>query len=106
MNRSLPDAELNRFVDALARRIASFDRRALVAAKNLVNQVSLPPFDRLLDAFTSFGTALGWPEAQNRVRSVLERGLQRDARFENNWPETLGTLVGTGKEGGRDDSHR
>ena len=42
VNRALPDAELDGFVDALARRIASFDRRALVAAKNLVNEVSLP----------------------------------------------------------------
>jgi hypothetical protein len=31
-NRSLPDAELDGFVDALARRIASFDRPALAAA--------------------------------------------------------------------------
>src|SRR5579859_672879 len=75
VNRSLPDAELDGFVDALAIRIASFDRRALVAAKHLVNEVSLPPFDRLLDAFTSFGKALGWPEAQNRIRTVLECGL-------------------------------
>ena len=65
VNRALPDGELDDFVDALARRIASFDRRALVAAKNLVNHVSLPSADRLLDAFTSFGTALTWPEAQH-----------------------------------------
>jgi enoyl-CoA hydratase/carnithine racemase len=105
VNRSLPDGELDGFVDALARRISSFDRRALVAAKHLVNQVSLPPFNRLLDAFASFGTALGWPEAQNRVRTVLERGLQRDAAFEKNWPEILGSLVEAGEKGGRDDSH-
>jgi enoyl-CoA hydratase/carnithine racemase len=67
VNRSLPDAELDGFVDALARRIASFDRQALAAAKNLVNQVTLPPADRLLDAFTSFGAALTWPEAQQRI---------------------------------------
>ena len=72
---------------------------ALVAAKHLVNEVSLPPFDRLLDAFTSFGTALGWPEAQNRTGTVLERGLQRDADFEKNWPDVLGTLVDTEKKG-------
>src|SRR6201993_4300223 len=60
-NTALPDAELDGFVEALARRIASFDRRALAAAKNLVNQVSLPSADRLLDAITSFGTALTWP---------------------------------------------
>ena len=105
VNRSLPDAELDGFVDALARRISSFDRRALVAAKHLVNEVSLPRFDRLLDAFTSFGKALGWPEAQNRIRTVLERGLQRDASFEKNWPEILGSLVEAGKKGGRNDGH-
>ena len=93
VNRSLPDAELDGFVDALARRLASFDRRALAAAKNLVNQVSLPPSDRLLDAFISFGAALTWPEAQHRISAVLERGLQRDANFEKTWPEVLGTLV-------------
>jgi enoyl-CoA hydratase/carnithine racemase len=39
VNRALPDSELDGFVDALARRIASFDRRAIAAAKSLVNQV-------------------------------------------------------------------
>src|SRR5258706_9125300 len=52
VNRSLPDAELDGFVDALARRVASFDRRAIAAAKNLINQVSLPSAERLLDALT------------------------------------------------------
>src|SRR5246500_3741449 len=95
INRAFPDAELDGFVDALARRIASFDRRAIAAAKNLVNQVSLPSADRLLAAITSFEAALTWPETQQRIQSVLERGLQRDPDFENRWPEVLGTLVET-----------
>jgi enoyl-CoA hydratase/carnithine racemase len=95
VNRALPDVDLDGFVDALARRIASFDRRALAAAKNLVNQVSLPSADRLLDALNSFQTALTWPEAQQRVQTLLERGLQRDRDFENRWPEVLGTLLET-----------
>jgi enoyl-CoA hydratase/carnithine racemase len=95
VNRALPDADLDGFVDALARRISSFDRRAIAAAKNLVNDVSLPSADRLLDAFTSFGAALTWPEAQRRIRAVVERGLQRDADFEKSWPEVLGTLLDT-----------
>src|SRR5579862_6635249 len=99
VNRALPDVELDGFVDALARRIASFDRRALAAAKNLVNQVSLPSADRLLDAFTSFGAALTWPEAGHRIQAVLEGGLQRDADFEKRWPEILGNLVETEKKG-------
>jgi hypothetical protein len=31
--------------------------------------------------------------------AVLARGLQRDAGFEKDWPEILGTLIETGKEG-------
>jgi enoyl-CoA hydratase/carnithine racemase len=48
----------NGFVDALARRIASFARRAIAAAKNLIDQVSLPSADQLLNALNSFQTAL------------------------------------------------
>src|ERR1700756_4599503 len=99
VNRALPDAELDGFVDALARRIASFDRRALAAAKNLVNQNSLSPADRLLNAFTSFGAALTWPEAQHRIQAVVDRGVQRDANFEKAWPEVLGNLVSTENQG-------
>src|SRR5712672_3064966 len=65
-----------------------------------IGALSLPPSDRLLEAFTSFGTALTWPEVQHRIGIVLERGLQRDADFEKNWPDVLGTLVDTEKKGG------
>ena len=99
VNRALPDSELDGFVDALARRIASFDRRAIAAAKNLVNEVSLPSADQLLDALKSFQAALTWPEAQHRIRAVLERGLQRDANFEKNWPGVLGDLGEAGTRG-------
>jgi len=95
VNRALPDAELDEFVDVLARRIASFDRRAITAAKNLVNQVSLPSADRLLDSLNSFQKALSWPEAQERIQALLERGLQREVDFENRWPAVLGTLLET-----------
>ena len=95
VNRALPDAELDGFVDALARRIASFDRRAIAAAKNLVNQVSLPSADRLLDSITSFEKALTWRETLQRIQALLERGLQRDVDFEKRWPEVLGTLLET-----------
>src|SRR6202035_2317141 len=93
VNRALPDTELDVFVDTLARRIASFDRRALSAAKTLVNNVSLPSADRLLEALNSFQTALTWPEAQRRVGTLLKLGLQQDADFERTWPAVLGTLL-------------
>jgi len=79
----------------LARRIASFDRRAIAAGKSLVNEVSLPSADRLLDALTSFQTALTWPEAQQRIQALLDRGLQREDDFEKRWPAVLGMLLET-----------
>jgi enoyl-CoA hydratase/carnithine racemase len=93
VNRALPDAELDGFVNALARRIASFDRRAIASAKTLVNRVSLPSVDRLLDALNSFQTALTWPESQNRIKALLKRGLQQKEDFERGWPAVLGTLL-------------
>jgi len=95
VNRALPEAELDGFVDALARRIASFDQRAVAAAKNLVNQVSLPSADQVLNALNSFQTALTWPEAQRRIQGLVRRGLQQDKEFERRWPAVLGTLLET-----------
>jgi enoyl-CoA hydratase/carnithine racemase len=97
VNRALADAELDNFVDTLARRIASFDRRAVAAAKNLVNKVSLPSADRLLDALNSFQSALTWSETQQRIEALSKRGLQQDSDFERRWPEVLDTQVEPGR---------
>src|SRR5690348_7838921 len=92
VNRAVPDAKLDDFVDALARRIASFDKRSIAAAKQLVNTGSLPSADQFLAAFSSFGTALTWPETQNKVQELLNRGLQKNAAFEKMWPEMLSSI--------------
>src|SRR6201988_535330 len=93
VNRALPDEELDGFVDALARRVATFDGRAIAAAKRLINQVSLPSADNLLSALNSFQTALTWPETLQRVEALLKQGLQQDRNFERQWPAMLDSLV-------------
>ena len=95
VNRALPDTELDGFVEMLARRIASFDRRPIAAAKNLINQVSLPPVDRLLDGLNSFTTALTWPESQRRFQGLSNRGLGQPGEMENRFGELLATLIDT-----------
>jgi len=97
VNRAFPDAELDGFVDALARRISSFDRPAIATAKRLINDVSLPSSDSLLEGLTSFLSALTRPETQQRVQALFKRGLQENAEFEKRWPEILGTLLDGGK---------
>jgi len=42
VNRSLPDADLDAFVDALATRIASFDKQAITETKRFADVASLP----------------------------------------------------------------
>jgi enoyl-CoA hydratase/carnithine racemase len=93
VNRALPDDELDGFVDALARRISTFDGRAIAAAKRLINQVSLPSADNLLSALNSFQTALTWPETLQRVEALLKQGLQRDRNFERQWAAMLDSLL-------------
>src|SRR6202040_60149 len=60
VNRALPDAELDAYVEALATRIAKFDKWAIANTKRLVN-TSLPP-DVELDAGGNAASAsLGRP---------------------------------------------
>lgn len=93
VNRALPDSALDGFVDQLARRIASFDRRPIAMAKALVNDVSLPAVDQLLEARNSFAAASGWPETQLRVRELLRRGLQQQGDLESRFGAHLATLT-------------
>lgn len=61
VNRALPDAELDGFVDALANRIASFDKDALAETKRLVDINSLPSDEEIAPEWDAFLGALHGP---------------------------------------------
>jgi enoyl-CoA hydratase/carnithine racemase len=67
VTRTLPDADLDGFVDDLAARLASFDRTALAAAKAQINRATLPPDADLKSAYGEFLTSLTWPGFQARI---------------------------------------
>ena len=90
VNRALPDAELDTFVDALARRIASFDKQAIADTKRLVNLASLPSDADIAPEWEAFLAALGRPAAQNRIKALMERGFHKPGDVENR----LGYYVG------------
>src|SRR6195256_6438616 len=71
VNRSLPDSELDAFVDALATRIASFDKQAIAETKNFANAASLPPDAEIAPEWDAFLTSLGRPAAQARIRMLF-----------------------------------
>ena len=72
VTRTLPDAELDDFVDALANRIASFDKAALLAAKNQINRATLPTDDALQAAYQGFMESLHFPGYQPRAADFLK----------------------------------
>jgi enoyl-CoA hydratase/carnithine racemase len=92
VNRALPDAELDAFVDALATRIASFDKEAVAATKNLVNIASLPPDAEIAPEWDAFITSLGRSAAQTRIKALMERGFHKAGDVENRLGHYVGRL--------------
>jgi enoyl-CoA hydratase/carnithine racemase len=92
VNRSLPDSELDGFVDALAMRIASFDKQAIAETKRLVDVASLPPDSEILPEWDAFIAALGRPASQKRIKALMERGFHRAGDVENRLGFHVGQL--------------
>jgi enoyl-CoA hydratase/carnithine racemase len=63
VNRSLPDSELDGFVDKLAWRIASFERPAIADTKRLVNLASLPSDDEISPEWKAFIDSVAVPSS-------------------------------------------
>ena len=92
VNRALPDAELDAFVEALAMRIASFDKQAIVETKNFVNVASLPPDAEIAPEWNACIASLQRPAAQRRIAALLERGLHKPGDVENRLGFHVGQL--------------
>src|SRR6266567_1570695 len=90
VNRALPDAELDDFVDALATRIASFDMWAIANTKRLVNEASLPPDVEIRAGWDACMASVKRPAAQERIKTLLAQGFQKPGDSENR----LGFYVG------------
>jgi hypothetical protein len=82
VNRTLPDAELDRFVDDLATRIASFDRQAIVDTRELVNVASMQPDAEMQASWDAFIASVQRPAAQARLNALIEMGLGRPGDVE------------------------
>jgi hypothetical protein len=90
VNRSLPDADLDNFVDALATRIASFDKWAISNTKRLVNAASLPPDVEIAAGWDACLTSIKRPAAQKSIKTLFEQGFHKPGDAENR----LGFYVG------------
>ena len=90
VNRALPDAELDAFIDGLAVRISSFDKQAIAETKRLVDIASLPPDAEIAPEWDAFLASLGRPASQTRIKTLMERGFHKPGDVE----ERLGYHVG------------
>src|SRR5438876_4953137 len=94
VNRSLPDADLDAFVESLATRIASFDKRAISETKRLVNAASLPSDAEIAPEWDAFLASVQRPASQNRIKTLVERGFHRAGDVENRLGYHVGQLGG------------
>src|SRR6266403_2596689 len=94
VNRSLPDSELDAFVDALARRIASFDKGAIADTKRLVDVASLPSDAEISLEWDAFIASLNRPASQLRIKALMERGFHRLGDVEDRLGHHVGQLGG------------
>lgn len=92
VNRALPDALLDKFVDKLAHRIASFDKQSLADIKHLVNASTLPSDQELGAEWTAFITSVQRPEAQRNIKKLMELGLQKNFDVETNLARYTGIV--------------
>ena len=90
ITRALPDAELDDFVDAIAARLASFDRTSLASAKTMVNRASLPPDADLVTAYGEFAHSMTLPGYLSRAAGAEALVPQLGLDFELRMGEYIG----------------
>jgi enoyl-CoA hydratase/carnithine racemase len=92
VNRALPDAQLDSFVDTLARRISAFDKQSLATVKRLVDIPTLPPDIEVGAEWGAFLDSAHRPQAQQNIKRLMEMGLQTKPDVEKRLPYYTGTL--------------
>jgi enoyl-CoA hydratase/carnithine racemase len=92
VNRSLPDADLDEFVDALANRIASFDKQAVSETKRFVDVASLPPDYEIAPEWDVCLASIMRPAAQERIKKLMEQGFHQPGDVENRLGYHVGQL--------------
>jgi enoyl-CoA hydratase/carnithine racemase len=92
VNRSLPDSELDEFVEALATRIASFDKQAIADTKRLVDIASLPSDAEIAPEWGAFITSLQRPATQARIDKLMALGFHKPGDVETRLGHYVGQL--------------
>jgi enoyl-CoA hydratase/carnithine racemase len=77
VNGVIPDAEIEDFTDAFARRIAAFGKAAVTGIKKLVDMATLPADEELEPGLKAYFATAGRPENRPFVQLLLVNGICR-----------------------------
>ena len=92
VNRSFPDADLDAFVESIAARIASFDKRAISETKRFVDVASLPPDFEIAPEWDVCLASIMRAAAQERIKKLMGQGFHKTGDVENRLGYHVGQL--------------
>jgi enoyl-CoA hydratase/carnithine racemase len=93
VNRAIPDAEFENFIERFAQRVASFDKRAITEIKHLVNiRHDLPTAQELDESMKIFFSAYNWEGPPKRIPILTKHGHGTYSDLELNYGKVLGEI--------------
>lgn len=92
VTRAVPDAELDAYVDRLARRIAGFSSESIATTKQAVNARQAPPArEELADSFATILRLAGTDSAKQTVQRLYAKAGGDLGGWEHNLPDLYAT---------------
>ena len=92
VNRVVSDRDIEGFVDAFARRIATFDKVAVAGIKKLVDVATLPEDAEFAPGLQVYFATAGRPENRPFTERLLREGLQQPDGIEADLGNAIGAL--------------
>ena len=89
VNRAIADHQLDDEIEAIATRLARFDREALARTKAYVDAVTVPADGEFVPPFADFLESSGGPAQQARLARLEELGLNTDSDLERSLGKRL-----------------
>lgn len=91
INRAVPDANIDHFVDQFARRVAGWHKPALSLTKELTNErFGIPREEHFFASYQAMEQLWESPEVQKRMQKLITEGLEKDREVELNVAEFTG----------------
>ena len=92
VNRAIPDAQFEAFVDAYATRVSKWDRRVIADIKQYVNKYTLLPDSEFPPQSDAFWASVARPEFGSINSQLFDRGLQTRSDVEYNLGAEMGRV--------------